>query len=116
MAKSSMTMHPLLRLAVVMAVVTALMVHETQAADCPTNDLSSCMPAAYEDIQPTEECCTNLAAYTNTPTPAECLCQGALSSPLAGDDDVNVKYAVLIPQKCDLDYPAGTTCRGYVIP
>jgi hypothetical protein len=111
MAKISPTHHPLAHAVLVMALAMALAVQETQA-QCPSNDLASCLPAAKADIQPTEECCANLAAYTATDTPGECICEGALSSPLAGDDDVNVQYAVLIPQKCALLYPAGTTCRG----
>ncbi|KAG0601499.1 hypothetical protein M758_11G116500 [Ceratodon purpureus] len=112
--KSSITMHPL-TMALVMTLVMALTVQETQAK-CPTNDLTYCLEAAEADVQPSHKCCTNLAAYTKTATPAVCLCEAALSSTFVDDDNLILQYALQIPQKCNLRYPAGTTCMGFAFP
>lgn len=89
-----------------MALAMALMVQESQGA-CPATDLSVCTPAAEADVQPTETCCTNLVPYVNSATPEVCLCDAFLN---ADNENLDLLYALQIPQKCSLQFPEGVTC------
>lgn len=112
MAKQSSRTTVGLALLMALVAMSSLGMKATEAA-CPNIDLDSCLPAAAADVDPTTECCTNLTTYTSTADGTNdltCLCEAAMGSAYFTSNSVT--YAVLIPQKCNLNYAAGTECSG----
>lgn len=96
---------------VLLALVTmsAWLVKET-VADCPNlTSLEVCEAAAVADVQPSEACCTALATYISTNGVA-CLCEAAIASLYFLTHPTD--YAITIPEKCGIVYPAGSQCAG----
>ncbi|XP_024359031.1 uncharacterized protein [Physcomitrium patens] len=98
----------------VVTLLVATLLKETQAACGSSYDLAACLPAAESDIQPSAQCCTQLSSYLATDTPEECLCQTAYSPFFQSGADI--QFAIKIPQKCNLSYRAGIQCNGNTIP
>lgn len=95
--------------AVVVAMVAMVVAMVGVEGACPDIDLDSCLPAAEADVDPTAECCTGLTTYTSS-NDVTCLCEAAMGTTYFTSNPVD--YAILIPQKCGLNYAAGTECGG----
>lgn len=96
--------------ALVVLVMVAMSSMVVTEAACPTIELNPCLPAAEADVEPTAECCTSLNTYISEGNDPSCLCEAAIGTAYFTDNPVD--YAILIPQKCNLTYAAGTECDG----
>lgn len=113
MAKQSSRTTVGLALLMALVVMSSLGMFKAAEAACPSIDLDACLPAAAADVDPTTECCTNLTTYTSASDGTNdltCLCEAAIGSAYFTSNSVT--YAMLIPQKCNLNYAAGTECSG----
>jgi len=102
---------------VVLVVAMAALVPSASAACGAIQSMLPCLPAARDGVAPTSACCQACATYSQGGTPAgqACLC-GAVTNPTAKAAGMKLNYAVLIPQKCNLNYKAGYVCNGMKIP
>lgn len=97
----------------VLLVAMAALVQPASAQCGNVNSLMGCLSAAKTGSQPTAACCSAMTAFAQYGTPAgeACLCQ-AISNPAAKAAGAQLQYAILIPQKCNLNYKAGYVCNG----
>ena len=107
-----MAMKVAVMVVMVVTAVLAIMVPNVKACGDVTT-LASCLPASTTGSMPTAECCNALATYAQggTAEGEACLCN-AVSNPTANSHGAKAEYAILIPQKCNLNYKAGYVCNG----
>lgn len=82
-----------------------------QAQSCggqDLNKLSACLPAATANVMPSAACCQGLGGFQNSEA---CLC-AASADPRFTSSGAKKEFALLIPQKCNLQYKAGYVCNG----
>jgi len=102
---------------VVLVVAMAALVPSASAACGNIQAMLPCLPAARDGAAPTGACCSAVSSYAQGGTPAgeACLCQ-AITNPAAKAAGMKLNNAILIPQKCNLNYKAGYVCNGLTIP